>query len=115
MSRNLKHCMSKLKIIAQIKDPNLRKKVLLNLGDDCLYKALNEIAINTVKNKVPLTLKLKKKLRPYKSKIQKLACYTKDRRNKKRLIVQSGGFLPLLLPAVVTALGGILPEIIKKI
>ncbi len=54
MSNNLKNCMSKLKVISKIKNPVLRKKVLLDLSDDCLYKALNEIAVNTVKQKVSI-------------------------------------------------------------
>ena len=57
MTNNLNNCIEKLLIISKIKDPNLRKKVLVEVSDDCLYKALKEIAINTVGNKVHLQKK----------------------------------------------------------
>ena len=111
MSRNLKNCMHKLKVISQIKDSKIRKKVLTSMADDCLYKALNEIAINTVNKKVPLSIGQKKKLRKYRIKIQKLAIPTSNRKKRKQLVIQSGGFLQFLIPAVAA----ILPEIIRAI
>ena len=104
MSLNLRKCMEKLKMIASIKDANLRKKVLSSTTDDCLYKALNEIAINIVARKVPLTSKQKKNLRKYQFKIKKLTCKTKNKKKRKQLVVQSGGFLPLLIPAVASVI-----------
>lgn len=104
MSKNLNYCIEKLKLISKISDPKLRKKVLLNLYDECLYKALHEVAVNTVKSKVPLSTKQKKQLIKYKINIQKLACPTKIKNKRKRLVLQSGGFLPILIPAIASIL-----------
>jgi hypothetical protein len=118
ISNNLKSCIEKLNFIASIKDPIKRKKVLLNLNDECLYKALREIAYNTVIKKVHLSPKNKKELQRHKLKIQKLACFTKNKIQRKKLVVQSGGFLPLLMPLIVSTLasvaGEIIPKLIKK-
>lgn len=104
MSANLRACIEKLRMIAAIRDPELRRKVLTSLADDCLYKALNEIAINTVARKVPLTLKQKRRLRKFKVKIQNLTCKTNSNRKRKQLVAQSGGFLPILIPAIASVI-----------
>jgi len=102
MSVNLRKCMNKLKMIASIKDEKTRKNVLSKISDDCLYKALHEIAVNTVAQKVPLSAKLKKSLRKHKIKIKKLSCKTNNKKKRKKLVIQSGGFLPILIPAVAS-------------
>lgn len=108
MSKNLKNCMQKLKFIATIKDPAVRRKTLNSLSDECLYKALNEIAVNVVARKVPLTLKQKRELRKHRIKIQKLACKTNNKKKQKQLVNQSGGILPIILPAVISAIASII-------
>jgi len=100
--------MQKLKIISQIKDSKLRKKVLISLADDCLYKALNEIAVNTVSKNLPLTAKQKKGLRKYRSHIQKLATPTNNKALRKKLVVQSGGYLQFLIPAAAAIISSII-------
>jgi len=100
--------MEKLKIISKIRDSQLRKRVLSEIADDCLYKALHEIAVNTVKRNVPLSRPAKISLRKYKFHIQNLARKTKDRKQRKSLVVQSGGFLPILIPAVAAILGSLI-------
>src|SRR5882757_2590978 len=102
MSNNIINCIEKLKFIASVKDEKLRKKLLVTLSDNCLYNALNEIAINTVKGNVKLSKKETKKLKKFKFQIKKLSCKTNDSRKKKKLIIQSGGFLPILIPAVAS-------------
>jgi len=114
MSSNLQLCMEKLKIISKIRDVRLRKRILSEIADDCLYKALHEIAINTVNRKVPLSRPAKISLRKYKSHIQSLTRDTNNKKQRKRLVVQSGGFLPILIPAVASVLGSVLSAVINK-
>ena len=102
MSLNLRKCMEKLKTLASIKDDKVRAKALADVSDSCLYKALHEIAVNTVGKKITLSPKVKKSLRKYNLKIKKLSCKTKDTKKQKKLVVQSGGFLPILIPAVTS-------------
>ena len=109
MSSNLKNCLEKLKIVAKIKNPDLRKKVLLHIADKCLYKALNEIAVNTVSRKIPFSKNTKQHLRKHAIHIEKLAKGTSNSRKQRQLVVQSGGFLPYIIPAVL----GILSALIK--
>lgn len=102
MSKNLKSCIEKLKFIAQIKNPLLRKKLLTQISDNCTYQALHEIAVNTVKGKVKLSNNQKRKLNKYKKLLHALSKPTKDLKKKKKLTIQSGGFLPILIPTVAS-------------
>ena len=104
MSTNLKNCIEKLKIVSKIKDQALRKKVLAEIADPCLYKALKEIAINTVAKKVPLSKPTKKRLEKFEKQILALTKNTNSNKQRKNLIVQSGGFLPILVPAILSVL-----------
>jgi hypothetical protein len=104
MSQNIKNCFDKLRFIASIKDPSLRKKILSSMHNDCLYLALNEIALNTVKGNLKLKSQQKKKLYKHRNLIKKLSTKTNNRVKRRKLVTQSGGFLPILIPALASIL-----------
>lgn len=109
MSDNLKKAIEILKIVSSIKKNKLRKEVLSDLScNECVYKGLREIALNIIKKNVPLTLKQKVKLRPYKTLLQDLALKKAGKLKKKKLVIQSGGALPILIPAVISIVGELL-------
>src|SRR5277367_3373350 len=111
MSSNLKKCMQKLIIISKIKNPSIRKKVLLSLYDECLYKAFYEIAANTVSKNIPLKRREKNLLKKHKIILQKLACYTKSKKRRKTLVAQSGGgFLSILIPAIASIITSLIAK-----
>ena len=101
MSPNLRKCLRELVLISRVKDARIRNTLLKQIScDQAIYKALHEIAYNTVQRKLKLKPAQKKKLRPYKGYIKKLACYTKKKKEQRQL-VQKGGFLLPLIPAVM--------------
>lgn len=114
MSANLTKCFYKLYIIANIKDKRIRDELLAKSAcNNEIYSALSEIAKNVVAKNVPLTKAQKTKLKKYKRKIIALSCDTKDKKLRKRRVVQSGGFLNILLPAVASVLGPMLFDSMK--
>ena len=105
MSKNMKECMTILKVIASLKNKKQREKILKEFnGDECLYKALREIAVNTVNRNIKLSSKQKRNLIKYKSVIKSLTKPYKSKSKRKKLIIQSGGFLPYLIPAAISLL-----------
>jgi hypothetical protein len=109
MSENLQNCIRELTLISQIKDPRLRKSVLKDFSlSRCLYKSLHEIAINTVNKTVPLSDTQKKELKPHKETLKKLACKTRGKKKRAELVVQSGGFLPILIPTISAIIASII-------
>ena len=75
-----------------------------------MYQALHEIAVNTVKGKIPLSGNQKRRLFRYMNKIKALSKQTKDNKKRRRQVVQSGGFLPILIPAVASILTSLLTK-----
>ena len=106
------------KIIQQL--PTLRKlyrcnkqirKALLKSGGKKLQLCLRECAVNVLKGNVHLSQSQFKKLGKHKKKLRELS--KKSTSQKKRLrIVQSGGFLPLLLAPIIGSLVG---DTLKKL
>ena len=87
--------------IAKVRDPKKRQELLRDISHQkCFRKALVEIGYNTNDKKVPLSRKTKNKLVSSSKIIQKLAAKPRKKRIRKRLVTQSGGFLPYLIPAV---------------
>jgi len=110
MSKNLINCFEKLVLVSKLKNGETRKKVIGEIFDDCLYKALNEISINAINGKVPFNKKQKILLRKHKILIKKLSCNTKSKSKRKKLVVQSGGIWPVLIPAVASVITTLLAK-----
>jgi hypothetical protein len=109
-SNNLKKCLKKLELIVSVRDIKLRQKLLKDVScNNDIFKAIKEILLNTVNLNVPLSKNQKVKLKKYEKKMKKLACCKNvNKASKKNLIMQSGGFLPILIPSVVALLTGLL-------
>lgn len=110
MSKNLRNCLQQLILVAKIKNVKLRKSLLKEIScDPAIYRALHEIAINTVKGKIPFTAGQKRKLIRHAKLIKALAKPTKCIKTRKRL-VQKGGLplLPLLIPAAASIISAII-------
>ena len=105
MSQVLKNYIEQFKFISKIRDEKLRKGILKQFGnDDKFFCALEEVVENTLKNNVPLPGKEKKRLKKYKRVLFQFLKPVKNKRKKKQLISQSGRFLPILIPLIVSLL-----------
>ena len=103
MSMNLRECLNILKAIAKIKNARIRKEVLKNFeGEECIYNAIREIALNTRNGNIKMTQAQRKKLLPHKKFIKGCSEKAKTKSKRKRLVVQSGGFLPYLIPIALS-------------
>lgn len=91
-------------------EPKLRSAIIKNSTPN-LIKTLSEISLNTLKGNIEHTPEIRKKLKKYKKKIRCLACSKQSTSSKRRILVQKGGFLPLLIGSV---LSGIIGELLQK-
>ena len=106
MSDNLKKSLVELKRAMSYKSKNKRKNVLDFLSNKkTVYKALREISKNI--KRYPLNKRQKNKLNKEAKLIISLKKGTKIKSKQKRLVQQSGGFLPWLIPIVATLLTSI--------
>lgn len=80
------------------------KKLLLKNATNPEVLAICEVCLNLLAGNFPVNVK---KLQKFKTSIRKVACRSTQLKNKKRILVnQSGGFLPIILPAVISAIAG---------
>ena len=117
LSESLKRTLPFLQIVADL-PPKDRKRILKNPrvgGDKQIFDALHEMSYNTLKF-IKRGEKLKpqqiKQLRPYVKDFQKI-CNLKNKKcpKKRKLLIQQGsGFLPFLIPTVVSLLSSVLSK-----
>jgi hypothetical protein len=116
VSKNLQLCLRELKLLVSIKDKKARAIVLKKLSKkSCIYDAMREIAINILNKNIPLNKRQLKKLGPHAKTIKRLACGVKEKKKRPKLVNQSGGILPFIIPLLTTIAGAAASKLIDKI
>lgn len=82
---------------------HLRKSLLKRLPSSCI-KAICECTLNVLHGNVPLTKQQKNCLRKHKCTLRQIGNKKGSLFTKKKLIIQKGGFLNILIPAALTAI-----------
>ena len=108
LHRNLHH----LHVLSNSK-PKL-SKALMKTCDDELVKCVCECCANVIKGHVPVSNAVKEKLKKHKTTLRFLSDKKVPLSKKRKRLIQKGGFLPLLLPAIIGAAANIIPALVKK-
>ena len=90
--------------------PQLRKALLKSSSPE-IIKTLCEIILNTLNGNNKISDQCKNKLGKYKRILRSLACPKLKISSKRKILIQKGGFLPVLIG---TVLSGLIGEIINK-
>lgn len=106
MSQTVKQCCDYLQVLAKC-NPKQRQAILRE-ADPKLIKAICECSLNVIKGNIPLSPSQKQKLKPHKTTLRSLADKNKSAKARKRLIVQRGGFVGVLLRAIIPTLASLL-------
>ena len=107
----LKTNFEKLNLLA-----NCSKKIkdsLIKKGEKDLILALNECVINTLNGNITLSPKDKLKLKKFKYSLRKLL-KNKSIQKKKKILIQEGGFLQILLPSAISLISTLLETFVQK-
>jgi hypothetical protein len=103
-------CLPTLRKLAKAKTKKERIK-LLKKAKSCIYYSIAEISKNTLNGNIPVTEREKIRIQPYKEHLRRLARKSGvPLKEKKQIVLQSGGFLPGLLIPALTYLGGKLAD-----
>jgi len=87
--------------------PKLRKAIITNCNRE-LVNSISEWVLNVLNGNVKLSGCSSRKLRKYKALLRKVADRRVPLSNKKKLIIQRGGFLLPLLSAVLPAIASLI-------
>lgn len=107
ISENLRKHFPMLKLISQM-NLRARKTILKHQSSDpSFYKAIRELAKNTVNRNIPLSEKNKRKLKKDKRHILLLVKKGHKKHKRRKLVLQSGRgfFLPVVVPIVASLIG----------
>ena len=109
MTGRLKKHADTLHFMAKAK-PKVNK-ALIEARDKELINCLCECALNVLKGNVPLSHDQKRKLARHKTGLRTLIA-PKTSVNKKKKVLQTGGFLPALLGPILGVVGPLLSKIL---
>ena len=113
MSENFLKCVKELEKVMKYKSPE-RKAILKYLSNkDSVYHALREISLNILNKKLPLKKKHLEKLDKHHKVMKRLKQGSHSKIQRRKLVQQSGGFLPWLIPAIVSAIPAVI-DLINK-
>lgn len=90
-----------------------RRKKLLSCADPCLIQILRECVSNTLKKRVHIPNF--KKLRRHVPTLLSVAKPGASLQRTKKLLAQRGGFLPFILPAIISFVSGAAGEAVGKL
>ena len=93
---------------------NKLKKAIVNGSSKEQIDAICECILNVCNGNIKLEEENFKKLRPYNRTFKKLLGRKLRTSDKKKIILQHGGFLPILIPAIISAIGGIISASISR-
>lgn len=110
MSKCIKRNASFLKKLAKL-GPSDRDKLIADATPDQI-RALTEIALNITSGNFTLGETHLSKLATHRHIIRKLAKRTLSHKKKKGILLQTGGFLPLLLTPILSALGSLVGRVV---
>ena len=89
-----------------------RRKRLLKSASESNILALKEVAHNLLQGK--LKVPEVKKLKRHKHSIRKLVKKNSSLKSKRKLLIQKGGFLPLMITPLLSAIGSVTGKVIYE-
>lgn len=90
------------------------RRNLIRKADPCFIEILRECALNVLRKNVSIPAERLRKLKRHAKTMVYVAKPRKSVRRAQRALEQRGGFLPLILPAVVSLLSGFAGEALGK-
>lgn len=86
-------------------NPKIRKAII-KYGDKELINTISEIALNVLNGNGKINNKSKQKLSYYKKQIRCIACSKRSVQSKRKILLQKGGFLPILIGSILSGVIG---------
>ena len=107
----LKNNLETLKLLCDCKKK--LKNNIIKKGKKDLKLAINECVLNTLNSNVELGPRDKEKLEKFKYSLRKLL-KKKSIKLKKKILLQEGGFLQVLLPSAITLIGTLIEHLVNR-
>ena len=110
---NILDCLEELNGLVKEKSIEKRKK-LLSVVKNCVIDAISEISLNCLKKNFPLKESTHKRLFPYRESLRKISNRRSSNKIRRKILIQKGGFLPLLIEPAISFIAAIVGEYLAK-
>ena len=107
------NCADELNSLVRIKDKKAKKELLLKFND-CVINAISEIALNCLNGKIPLTKRQFHLLSKSQNILRKLTSKRLNNNIKRKILIQSGGFLPYLIHPAISLISAVVSRLIRE-
>lgn len=115
MSKNLRNCMKTMHIWCDTKSPKIKKSIIEEMSKkECFFEAVYEIIDNIYLKNLELTPSSLKKLKKYLKVMEKIHQRPQNKVIRKKLVRQTGGFLPIVLPILASVISDLISNAISK-
>ena len=118
MSKNLRRCMKNMHHVCDVKSRKLKNSILEEMSKkkeffEAIYEIVNNIQAKFLKldDLPPSELG---KLKKHFFLMEQIHKRPKSKIRRKRLVKQSGGFLPIILPILTTVVGELIANVIRQ-
>jgi hypothetical protein len=91
----------------------MRKGIIEN-ADKELVNTILECILNILNGNIKLSEEQFNNLKPYKHLFRKLLAKNQNLKYKKKILIQKGGFLQILLPAIISGLSTLISSVISN-
>jgi hypothetical protein len=109
---SLDNLKSQIDIIKVLGNPKYRKAILAH-ADKRLITSLCELIYNVLKNNINISEQNRAKLLKHRKFLREL-CEKSSLKAKKKILIQKGGFLQFLIPAVIGGIAQIISSAISR-
>lgn len=111
----IKYLENQMKILKPIIDaPRNHKIKLIKTANKKTITAICEAVSNILAGNIPINNEIKSKLKKYRKSLHSLCEKNHSIKKRKEILGQKGGYLGLVLPAIITGISSIISSIIEK-
>ena len=89
------------------------QRLIIKNADKKLIKSICECVLNMLKGNLPIKESDKQKLKKFRKPLHKLV-QKSGLKNKRKILIQQGGLIPILIPSIIGGLAKIISSIISR-
>ena len=115
MSKNLRKCMRTMHHFCDADSPRIKKTILKEMSENpCYFDAIHEIINNIYLENLKIPPSSRKKVKKFLYILDGIHKHPKSKVKRRKLVIQSGGFIQFILPILGTLITDLISDAISK-
>ena len=115
MSKNLRKCMRTMHHFCDSNSPKIKKTILKEMSENpCYFDAIHEIINNIYLKNLKIPPSRRTKMKRFLKFFDDIHRQPKSKAKRRKLVIQSGGFIQFILPILATLVTELISNAISK-